>query len=214
MAFSTDTHDTAPAVVRDAVVDIRDTNNVEERILDAAVLLVARWGVTKTALADVAKEAGCSRATVYRAFPGGKAQLFQALGLRELGAYLRAIVEAVDTAEDFDDALIRGLVVATRLLGDHDAAQFVLKYEPELLLPFLGFKAVNVLYHHTALVIGPNLERFVPADRAAWAAEWCARLFLTFVFNPDPNMDLASIDGVRALVTRFVSPSFITVRAS
>ena len=66
---------------------------LDERILDAATALVARWGVTKTSLADVAKEAGCSRATLYRSFPGGKQQLFAAVGHRELAGYVDAIVE-------------------------------------------------------------------------------------------------------------------------
>ncbi len=214
MVLSIEAPTRAPAAVRAGVVDLRETNELEDRVLDAALLLVARWGVTKTTLGDVAKEAGCSRATVYRAFPGGKTQLFQSLGLRELRTYLRAVVEGVDSADDFEDALTRGLVVATRLLQDHDGVQFIFEHEPELLLPFLGFKAVDVLYRHTALAIGPHLERFVPADRAAWAAEWCARLFMTFLFNPHSTMTLGCIDDARGLVTQFVSPSFNAVRAS
>ncbi|MCB1037946.1 MAG: TetR/AcrR family transcriptional regulator [Acidimicrobiales bacterium] len=179
-----------------------------ERILDATVTLVARWGVAKTALGDVAKEAGCSRATLYRAFPGGKQHLLLALGERELGAYVAAIAEVIDAADDLDDALTRGLVVATRLLHDHAAAQFVFEHEPGLLLPFLGFREVDVLYRHTSIVIGPHLERFLPADRAAWAAEWAARLFISFIFNPHPGLDLADVDDARGLVRRFVLPAF------
>ncbi|MDB5876081.1 MAG: transcriptional regulator, TetR family [Ramlibacter sp.] len=194
--------------------DPREGSEVTERILDAAVVLVARWGVTKTALADIAKEAGCSRATVYRAFPGGKTHLFESLGLRELGSYHQAIIEVVDLAEDLDDALIRGLVVATRLLHDHDAAQFILQHEPELLLPFLGFNQVEVVYRLTAMTIGPHLERFVVPERAAWAAEWCARLFITCLFNPPADTDLARVADARHLVTTFLSPAFQSVRAS
>lgn len=196
-----------------AVVDLRvpgESSEVTERILDAALVLVARWGVGKTALADVAKQAGCSRATVYRAFPGGKAHLFQALAVRELAAYRDAIVEVIDVAEDLDDALTRALVVASRLLHDHDGAQFILTHEPELLLPFLGFNQVEVVYRHTAATFTPHLERFLPAERAAWAAEWCARLFITFVFNPAPETDLAQVADARRLVTRFLAPAFAT----
>ncbi|CAN5735186.1 hypothetical protein BH10ACT1_BH10ACT1_00710 [soil metagenome] len=185
-----------------------ETREVAERILDAALVLVARWGVTKTSLADVAKAAGCSRATVYRAFPGGKAHLFQSLGLRELEAYRQAVADVVDAADDFDDALTRALMVASRLLHDHEAAQFIVEHEPELLLPFLGFNQVDVLYRAAAESLAPHLERFVAPDRAAWAAEWCARLFITFVFNPAPDTDLARVDDARDLVTRFVSPAF------
>ena len=44
-------------------------NELEERICDAALTCVARWGLTKTTLEDVARQAGCGRATIYRHFP-------------------------------------------------------------------------------------------------------------------------------------------------
>jgi AcrR family transcriptional regulator len=179
-----------------------------ERILDAAMVLVARWGVSKTALGDVAKEAGCSRATLYRAFPGGKQHLFHALAARELDTYVGAIIDAIDAADELADALTRGMVVAARLVRDHDGAQFILEHEPELFLPFLGFRQVDLLYRHTADAVGPHLERFVPADRAAWAAEWSARLFISYLFNPQADLDLAVIDDARGLVDRFLIPAF------
>ena len=44
---------------------------------------VARRGLRKTTLDDVATTAGCSRATIYRAFPGGKDVLMAAAARRE-----------------------------------------------------------------------------------------------------------------------------------
>ncbi|MGH9301919.1 MAG: TetR/AcrR family transcriptional regulator, partial [Acidimicrobiales bacterium] len=52
--------------------------SLEERIMDSALECGSRWGVAKTSLDDVARQAGCSRATIYRLFPGGKASLVQA----------------------------------------------------------------------------------------------------------------------------------------
>ena len=46
-----------------------------ERILEATYACVARYGLGKTTVEDAAREAGVSRATVYRHFPGGKDQL-------------------------------------------------------------------------------------------------------------------------------------------
>ena len=181
---------------------------VHERILDAALVLVARWGVTKTALGDVAKEAGCSRATLYRAFPGGKQHVFLSLATRELATYRGSILDAIEAADQLPDALTRALVVASRQLRDHDAAQFILQHEPGLLLPVLGFHQVDVLYRETASAFGPPLERFVEPDRAAWAAEWTARLFITYLFNPRDQRDLAVIDDARRLVDTFVMPAF------
>ncbi|MBV9252708.1 MAG: helix-turn-helix transcriptional regulator, partial [Actinobacteria bacterium] len=52
---------------------------LDQRILDATLRCIGRWGVAKTTLEDVAREAGCSRATVYRAVPGGKDGLIEAV---------------------------------------------------------------------------------------------------------------------------------------
>src|SRR3954471_14382319 len=46
-----------------------------DRILEATCACVARYGLAKTTVEDAAREAGLSRATVYRYFPGGKDQL-------------------------------------------------------------------------------------------------------------------------------------------
>ena len=52
------------------------------RIVEATLRCIARWGIAKTTLDDVAREAGCGRATIYRAFPGGKAEVLTATQLR------------------------------------------------------------------------------------------------------------------------------------
>lgn len=203
---------------RSLTIDLRDApaerTGSAERMLDAALSLVARWGVTKTSLADVAKAAGSSRATLYRAFPGGKQQLFWALGIRELRAYVDEVVAVIDAAEDLDEALTSALVVASRLVHDHDAAQFILEHEPGLLLPFLGFHEVDRVYRGTALLVGPHLERFLAPERAAWAAEWGARIFITYLFNPGDGRDLADLAQARRLVRTFLLPAFADRPAS
>ena len=64
------------------------------RIIDGTLACLARHGTVKTTVDDIARESGVSRATVYRAFPGGRdeilgavvdtemARLFSALGVR------------------------------------------------------------------------------------------------------------------------------------
>jgi AcrR family transcriptional regulator len=41
-----------------------ESGPIADRVLDAALACVARVGVAKTTLDDVAKEAGCARASV------------------------------------------------------------------------------------------------------------------------------------------------------
>ena len=54
-------------------------NETQQRIIDAATSCVKRWGVEKTSLNDIAKEAGVTRPTVYNYFPNRQDILSMAL---------------------------------------------------------------------------------------------------------------------------------------
>lgn len=183
------------------------TADLEARILDAALVAVARWGVTKTTVADVAKLARCSRASVYRAFPGGKDHLFAALGSRELTAFFARTGALVDATDSLADALVVGVVEAARFVAGHDALQYLLEHEPGVVLPVLGFKQVDRLYRAAGIFARPHLARFVGPDEAAWAAEWIGRLVLSFLFTPSPDLDLTDAADASHLVEQFLLPA-------
>src|SRR5689334_23452531 len=84
---------------------VREVPQLRDRILEATLVTLARYGVAKTTLADVAKEAGCARATVYRYF-GGKAQLLDAVVVHESTRILGAIDASVVDGMEIDDALV------------------------------------------------------------------------------------------------------------
>src|SRR2546423_4480675 len=107
-----------------------DPSSPEERVVDAALRCIARWGVAKTTLDDVAREAGCSRATVYRLFPGGKDGLIDTVVHLEVKRCLEALAAELAAATDLEDLLVRGIAHASRTLREHAALQFVLAYEP------------------------------------------------------------------------------------
>ena len=52
---------------------------------------IARWGVAKTTLDDIAREAGVSRATVYRTLPGGKDRLLAVVLDHEVGRFFHEV---------------------------------------------------------------------------------------------------------------------------
>ena len=180
---------------------------LEQRALDAALALVERCGVARTSLSDIARTAGCSRATLYRLFPGGKAHLFDAMGRRELHRFLGRVAQAVSEEPDAESALTVALTAAAAAMRDHAALQRVLVHEPGLLLPYLGFDQVDRLYQAVSAAGAPHLVRVVGADRASWAAEWLARLLISFVFNPDAGVDLTLDADARRLVRSFLLPA-------
>lgn len=78
-------------------LDLEPDPDARERIVAAALELVARTGLAGLAMEDVAEQAGVSRATVYRLFPG-KAALFQAV----IQTYtpLEPVVSLLDRIQD------------------------------------------------------------------------------------------------------------------
>src|SRR5436190_19588203 len=97
---------------------------LEEQICDAALRCVGRWGIAKTTLDDVAREAGCSRATVYRAFPGGKDALVARLVDSEIQRFLAGLEVRIAGVTDLEDLLVAGMTYAGRALRQHAALQF------------------------------------------------------------------------------------------
>ncbi|MGH9080390.1 MAG: helix-turn-helix domain-containing protein, partial [Acidimicrobiales bacterium] len=49
------------------------------RVIDATLDCLALHGTAKTTVDDIARRAGVSRATVYRAFPGGRDEMLSAV---------------------------------------------------------------------------------------------------------------------------------------
>src|SRR5271169_1891586 len=72
------------------------------RLADAALRCIARQGIAKTTLDDVAREAGCSRATVYRVFPGGKDGLMSAVADTEVARFFSALALRMGAASDLE----------------------------------------------------------------------------------------------------------------
>ena len=156
-----------------------------ERILEATYACVARWGISKTTIEDAAREAGMSRATVYRHFPGGREELIGAtIGWEELRFFGR-LYDEVHDAPTLEEVLERGLPFAHRAIVEHQVLQRVLETEPGLLLPKLTVEATRV----TALISG-FLVPYLPAERlvdgvdAHTAADYLARMILSYITAP------------------------------
>jgi AcrR family transcriptional regulator len=181
---------------------------ISDALADAVLRCIARWGLTKTTLEDVAREARTSRATVYRTFPGGgKDALFAALAARELTRLEATVAAAVEAATDLEDALVAAVTSVAGHLGGHAAFQFLLAHEPGLVLPHLAFHHLDRLLARVRTVGGPLLERFLPSDAAAELAEWVARIIISYTCCPAIGVRLTDDASVRRLVRSYVLPA-------
>jgi AcrR family transcriptional regulator len=181
-------------------------------VLDAALTCIARVGSQKTTLDDVARAAGCSRATVYRFFPG-KQQLVGALVARDAARLGDALIDRAATETELAGAVAIIMYEGARGLREHAALTFVAMHEPEVLLPCLAFERESLLLRAAAQLIAPAFTRFVDHERAQRLAEWTARVTLSHLSCPSEYVDFADVAQVRALVDEFVIPSFNVSRS-
>ena len=187
---------------------------LEARIVEATLRCVARWGIAKTTLEDVAREAGCGRATIYRAFPGGKAEVLNATLHHELARGIAAIDDAVRPLDSLEDVLVAGTTTAARLISEHEALRFVLTHEPIAAQPLMAFDRMARVYEAAAACAAPHLARFLPEGEVATASEWVTRVVLTYTLNPAPSTDLRDDADARRFVRTYVLPALVSKTAA
>ena len=153
-----------------------------ERILEGAYACVARYGISKTTVEDVAREARLSRATVYRHFPGGKDELISETIRWETNRFFLRLAEAVAGATGLRDMLVEALLFAHQAVEGHVVLQRILQTEPELLLPQMSTDSHRVLGFIQAFLL-PQIEAEGLRDGvdAGAAADYLSRMVLSFI---------------------------------
>jgi AcrR family transcriptional regulator len=175
-------------------------------IVDGALRCIARQGVAKTTLDDVAREAHCSRATVYRVFPGGKDGVLCAVVETEVSRFFSALAITMGEAADLEDVLVAGMTEAARRINDHAALALLLENEPQVVLPHLAFSQMDTVLAISSAFTAPFLGRWLDHRESERIAEWAARIVISYLACPAEGMDLTDPKIVRHFVARFVLP--------
>jgi AcrR family transcriptional regulator len=132
-------------------------NDTVERILDGALIALARRGARKLSMSDVGQETGISRGTLYRYF-SSKDQLLGAIAAHVENSMKNELVRSVEARPALEDRIT---VVLEALLGfgsNHPEALQVIVVEPEYGIQFIR----RVFPDFVAVVEGllvPALER-------------------------------------------------------
>ena len=176
------------------------------RIIDGTLACLARHGTAKTTVDDVARESGVSRATVYRAFPGGRDEILAAVVDTEAARLFSALGVRLGTAHDLEEALVGGIVEASVRLRDHRALHFLVEHEPGIILGHLAFADSDRLLATASRFTAPFLARWMSPPEAERVAEWAARIVLSYAIAPSSRTDLCDPAEARRLVVTFVLP--------
>jgi AcrR family transcriptional regulator len=190
-----------------------DRSSTRVRLVNAALECLARQGSVKTTVDDIAREAGFSRATLYRTFPGGKDDVLQAVVSTEAARLFSALAVVMGEATDLEEVLVAGMVEAAGRLSSHRALSYMLRHEPGVILPHLTFAHMDRILMVGGDFASPFFGRWLEPDQASRAAEWAVRIVLAYVSDPAPGVDLADPEDTRALVRAFVLPGILALRA-
>jgi len=188
------------------------TTATERRIVAGALACIARQGLAGTTVEDLAREAGVSRATTYRLFPGGRDTIVDAVVGQEVRRFFADLAVELDRHDDLEDLVVAGMARALRFLTGHAALHAVLEREPVLLAPAVASHRLGVAldaasaftapYLRPHLADGPDLDR-----RALELAELVVRLVLSFAAQPSPHIDPADDASVARWVRAHVLPA-------
>jgi AcrR family transcriptional regulator len=195
-------------MARSTVVD--GPPDLEVRIVDATLECIGRWGIAKTTADDIARGAGVSRATLYRAFPGGKDPLLEAIVRHEMARFFGAVLEPLSRTTTLEDALVVGFVEAARFLQDHEPLQYLLAHEPDRVLPSPSapHQGLDRVYEIATGFTTPHVRPYLPDDATARVgAEWVVRQFFSYVLVPSPGLDLTDERAVRPFVRTYLLPA-------
>lgn len=164
------------------------------RILDAAAQEFAAKGVAATSMADVARVAGYSRATLYRYFDGRQA-LRTAFVNREARRIAATVARDVAQVADPSERVVEAVLAAVAAVRDDDT---LVAWFTE------GDAGTATALARTSEVVDALAVRFVgdpDDDEVRLRAAWLVRVIVSLLAMP--GTDAAD---ERRIVERFVAP--------
>lgn len=181
--------------------------SLERRVVEGFDECLDRWGPEKTTVDDIARAAEMSRATVYRAVPGGKTAIVELHRRHQIACFFGDLDAAVGSDADLDELLVTLLHTAARLLADDETFQRRLAEQPDQVLPELTFRGLDRIFAACRVFLGTLLEAHLDPSTAARTAEWLARIVLWHQLDERTPTDLTDRDQARALVDDRILPA-------
>jgi AcrR family transcriptional regulator len=196
------------------VADARQDISVPDRIVAAAGRLIASQGLRATSVDDIAASAGCGRATVYRYFPGGRAELLDVTLDQGVDRIFASCSQITDHAATLAEAVAGTINIAVLELSNDAVVQQLLVDEPDTIATLISPVRIEPLFERASEWGIANFSRFVEPAVAAHVGEWCARVVTDHLRSPAPVIDITDAALARALVDTFLIPTLTPALAA
>lgn len=175
-------------------------------ILDAAQQVFEQYGARRANVEDVARTAGVSRSTLYRAYPNKEA-LLEAVLVRQFDDFLTeldTVAANLPPREAVVECFSRGLALTREIPLLARLAQS----EPDVVTA-AGAASQSTLVLGSAGRVAATLRRSgatMPADELNTVAELMLRVSWTYLLNPRGGLDITDEGAVRDYARRYLAP--------
>ncbi|NUS91534.1 MAG: TetR/AcrR family transcriptional regulator [Nocardia sp.] len=185
-------------------------DGIEARILDAARTQFEQFGVKKTTIGDVAKQADVDRGTIYRRI-GSRDDLVRAVSAREVGRFL-AELEGIPARHEEVAAIVADIfvTVVTRW-RTHGLINRVLALEPGRLLPQVtteggAFFTAAVVTTSTILTEAIRQRGLPEIPDLATRVEIAGRVVHSLILQPVGTLNLESEERLGEFARDYIAP--------
>lgn len=175
-------------------------------ILDAAQQVFEQYGARRANVEDVARTAGVSRSTLYRAYPNKEA-LLEAVLLRQFDAFLTEL-DAVATSLPPREAVVECFTRGLALTREIPLLARLAESEPDAVTA-AGAASQSTLVLGSAGRVAATLRRSgatMPDDELSTVAELMLRVSWTYLLNPRGGLDVTDERAVREYARRYLAP--------
>jgi AcrR family transcriptional regulator len=179
-----------------------------DRVLDAVERCLARYGVKRTSMSDIAREMGVARTTLYRQV----SSLEEAMALMSSRRFHRYLDEHVELSAQGNspDSFVLVIVRTVRAALADPVAQRILHLEPDLLGEYVANGALAVLAEQIIELLTPVLRLamgtgLIRANDPTMVAGWIVRFVLGLGAVPPPDDELETT--VRFVLQPMLDPN-------
>ncbi len=185
-------------------------DGARDRLLDAAESCFGRFGISKTTVEDVAKEASVSRATIYRYFAGRDAVVSGVI-LRETERYLERVRPRVESQPDLASAILEFVEVTLRAAVRDETVGLLFTSDDGLNSVGIIQGASVALFEMVCEFLRPIFENrsdeHLPGLSIEDASEWILRAILSLLTVRGPKR--RSAEGLDTYLRRFLLPAIL-----
>ena len=154
---------------------------------------------------SVARSAEVSRATLYRAFPGGRWQLVGATVEIETARILSAVAAGLNDARSLDDAVVGALTTIWHHAATHPALTRLLDVRPDLIHDQMRFAKAQRNFEVFTAQMAPLLARWVGREASERVAEWTLRVMFSYWLDPAPSLDVTDPASIASFYNRHLA---------